>query len=150
MASFQIPLSSAPRFPDIPPISHCHRIWVSTASDSFLEYSWPHQDTRAAQFTPCALPFVATIPAILAALVLLKYSLRVIDGYWPRWTKPFVHEAKEKSSEAETPSTRRPVIGTFSLLALATIGLTFQILNVFFPSRQPTAIYPAIAWVLEL
>jgi hypothetical protein len=84
---------------------------------------------------------------MLAALVLLNYSLQFIDGYWPKWTRPFVHEAKEKPSEVETPLTQQPVTGTFGLLVLATIGLTFQILNVFFPIRQPSAIYPAIAWV---
>ncbi|CAG5144885.1 uncharacterized protein ALTATR162_LOCUS1619 [Alternaria atra] len=85
---------------------------------------------------------------MLAALVLLNYSLQFIDGYWPKWTRPFVHEAKEKPSEVETPLTQQPVTGTFGLLVLATIGLTFQILNVFFPIRQPSAIYPAIAWAI--
>jgi hypothetical protein len=84
---------------------------------------------------------------MLAALVLVKYSLRLADGYWPTWTKPFVHEEKEKSSEADTSSTQQPLTGTLGLLVLATIGLTLQILNTFFFIHQPTAIYPAIAWV---
>jgi hypothetical protein len=80
-------------------------------------------------------------------LILLKYSLGFVDTYWPRWTKPFLREIIEKSDELETSSTQRPLSATFGLLVIALIGLTFQILTIFFPLRELVAIWPAAAWV---
>jgi hypothetical protein len=36
---------------------------------------------------------------------------------------------------------------TFGLLVIASLGLTFQIITVFFPLRQSMAVYPSAAWV---
>ncbi|RMZ73353.1 bile acid transporter [Pyrenophora seminiperda CCB06] len=118
---------------------NCHRYPIAITFGS---------DTRAARFTPCALPFLATIPAILAALLLLRYPLRVTKSFWPEWTKPFSREKHEKHDEIEEASVGGSLTGTFGLLAVTAIGLTSQVLNVFFPIRELTAVYPAIAWAI--
>ncbi|CAO2652813.1 Nn.00g022240.m01.CDS01 [Neocucurbitaria sp. VM-36] len=134
MASLQVPMSSNifGLSQDIPPISHCHHIW----------------DIRAARFTPCVIPYIATVPAILGGLILLTYSLRIFDAYRPGWTKPFVRETMERPDDFHTDvdSSHQSLTATFGLLMVALIGLTFQIITVFFPIRQITAIYPSIAW----
>ncbi|EMD64693.1 hypothetical protein COCSADRAFT_87739 [Bipolaris sorokiniana ND90Pr] len=116
MASSQTPISHQSFFSDIPPISHCHRLWVT----------------------------------ILAALVLLRYSLRVASPYWPRWTKPLIQETQEKEDEFEAASPQRPLSATIWLLVIALIGLTFQTVYIFFPWHQPVAMYPAIAWAVAI
>ncbi|EFQ91944.1 hypothetical protein PTT_11049 [Pyrenophora teres f. teres 0-1] len=88
------------------------------------------------------------IPAVLAVLLLLRYPLRITRSYWPEWTKPFSQEKHEKHAEIEEFPTPKSSTATFGLLAIAAIGLTSQVLNVFFPLREPMAIYPAIAWAI--
>ena len=60
---------------------------------------------------------------------------------------PFSQEKHEKHDEIEEYPAQGPSTGTLGLLAVAAIGLTSQVLNAFFPIREPMAIYPAIAWV---
>ncbi|KAF1832529.1 P-loop containing nucleoside triphosphate hydrolase protein [Decorospora gaudefroyi] len=127
-------MASNVSFADIPPISQCHRIW----------------NGRTARFTPCALPFVATFPAILAALILLKYSLRITNSHWPIWTEPFLQETKEKTDEVEPLPDRQPLIATFGLLMVALLGLTFQALAALFVMERSMAIYPSLAWAIAV
>lgn len=63
--------------------------------------------------------------------------------------KPFVQETKDSPDDVETEldSSHPPLTATFGLLMVALMGLTFQIIAVFFPIRQIAAIYPSIAWV---
>ena len=87
------------------------------------------------------------MPAILAALLLLTYSLRLFKAYRPGWTKPFIVEMKESPCDIKPEPTRRPLFPTYGLLAVSMIGLTLQAVTVFFPFRDFTEIYPSIAWV---
>lgn len=151
MTSLQIPLSLNPTAgpQEIPPISHCHRIWVSDHINQPDCNCQRTQDIRTARFTPCFVPYIAIFPAILGALILLTYSLQIFDAYWPRWTKPFVRETKDAPSDldADEDATHRPLTATFGLLVATSIGLTLQILTIFLPFRQPMVIYSSIAWV---
>jgi len=134
---------------DVPPLVRCHKIWVRRtlirgmrgAPLTFVK------DNRTARFTPCALPYVATVPAILGALVLLTYSLRLFNRYQPKWTKPFVKEEKENPDELSPPFWSRPLSATFGLLLVSMIGLTMQLLASFLPTFSYDGIYPSIAWV---
>ncbi|KAF2746360.1 P-loop containing nucleoside triphosphate hydrolase protein [Sporormia fimetaria CBS 119925] len=116
--------------PSIPPISRCHSIW----------------DTRLAQFTPCIVPFITTIPALVAALVLLKYPLRLLNAYLPRWTKPFITEPKKPLDDLVTPVVRRPLFAGYLLIFITACGLCAQISSLFFAVQRLTAVYPSIAW----
>ncbi|KAF1843379.1 P-loop containing nucleoside triphosphate hydrolase protein [Cucurbitaria berberidis CBS 394.84] len=132
MASLQMPMSSnlSSLSQSVPPIMYCQRIW----------------DIRTARFTSCFVPYIATVPAILGALILLTYLLRIFKAYRPAWTKSFVRETKEHSNEFEVDTPHRTLTATFGLLTVASIGLTLQIITAFFPLRQITAVYPSIAW----
>ncbi|KAH9868882.1 hypothetical protein J1614_007957 [Plenodomus biglobosus] len=131
MASLQTPLPTFQTgFQDVPPISQCRHIW----------------DTRTARFTPCFIPYVETFPAILSALILLRYSLRILRAYRPQWTRPFLVETKGSLDEVELTTSNRPLTATFGLLAVTSAGLAFEIVAAFFPSRRPLAVYPALAW----
>jgi hypothetical protein len=108
------------------------------------------QDARTARFTPCFLPVVTATPAVIAAFILLTYSLRIFDAYRPRWTKAFLREIKEKVGEVDEAPKRATLTGTFGLLVIAASGLALQAVNVFLPYRRVTEIYPLIAWVRGL
>ncbi|KAF2684468.1 ABC bile acid transporter-like protein [Lentithecium fluviatile CBS 122367] len=116
------------------PISACHKIW----------------DRQTARFTPCFLPVISTIPAILGALVLLLYSLRLLDAYRPRWTKPFVEETKTSPDELRPISSERPLPATWGLLVVSMVGLTLQIITLFLGPVNTYSIYPSIAWVITI
>ncbi|KAF2125145.1 P-loop containing nucleoside triphosphate hydrolase protein [Dothidotthia symphoricarpi CBS 119687] len=115
---------------DVPPISRCHQIW----------------DTRTARFTPCSLPFISSIPVVVGALILLTYLLRAFNPYRPRWTKPFVEEPKEILDELDQSNQHQTLSATFGLLALTSIGLVLQIVDVFSSDYQMSAICFTVAW----
>ncbi|KAF2260724.1 hypothetical protein CC78DRAFT_620017 [Lojkania enalia] len=132
MASTQNPMFSNPWgiSQASPPLSRCRPIW----------------DTRTARFTTCFLPVISAFPAILGALILLTYSLRLFNAYQPAWTKPFVKEAKESPDELATDERRRPYSATYCLLGISVVGLISQIVTIFVPPWHFDAIYPSIAW----
>ncbi|KAF1980150.1 ABC bile acid transporter-like protein [Bimuria novae-zelandiae CBS 107.79] len=138
MTSAQIPLSlsSGSTSQGIPPLARCHKLW----------------DNQTARFTTCALPYIATVPAILSAFVLLTYSLRIFRAHQPRWAKPFIKEEKESPDELSSISTfwRRPLSATFGLLLVSMIGLKTQILASLLPSFSFGGIYPSVAWVITI
>jgi hypothetical protein len=105
------------------------------------------KDNQTARFTPCALPYVATFPAILGAIVLFAYSLRIFNAYQPTWTKPFIKEEKESSDELGTTFWSLPLSATLGLLVVSMAGLTMQLLASFLPNFSYEGVYPSVAWV---
>jgi hypothetical protein len=93
------------------------------------------------------MPVITAAPAIIAALILLSYSLQIFETFLPRWTKPFVQETKEKAGDLDPEPRQHPLTATLSLLVIAGIGLALQIITVFLPHFQVIEIYPSIAWV---
>lgn len=107
-----------------------------------------HKDVETARFTSCFMPVVTATPAVIAALILLSYSVRVFEAYRPRWMKPFVQETKEKAGDLDPAPRHHPLTATLSLLIIVGIGLALQIITVVLPDLQVIEIYPSIAWVL--
>lgn len=88
------------------------------------------------------------IPAIIGALILLTYSLRLLNPYRPQWTKPFLREAKAESNELDDACRYHFAWSTYSLLAVASIGLIMQSSSVYFPVVVATqSLFPSLAWV---
>lgn len=92
------------------------------------------------------------VPAIVGALVLLTYSLRLLSPYRPQWTKPFLRETKAESDELDEAPRHRFAWSTYGLLAISSIGLILQLsstlsdvpLKVTAASSSP---FSALAWV---
>ncbi|KAH7121179.1 hypothetical protein B0J11DRAFT_581926 [Dendryphion nanum] len=121
-------------------------IWNESYETTSLLQCRTIWNVRRARFSPCFVPFIAAVPAILAFLVLLKHSFRVFNKYWPKWTKPFILEMKQSPDDLLSEPPQRSFSATYGLLLVSTIGLSLQVTSVFFASRQITAIYPSIAW----
>jgi hypothetical protein len=105
------------------------------------------KDVDSARFTPCFLPVITAAPAIIAALILLSYSLQIFEVFRPRWTKPFVQEAKEKEDDLAPELRQHPLTAILTLLVIVGIGLALQIVTIFLPDRHIIEIYPSLAWV---
>lgn len=150
MAFFQTPVLPNSWDPShgTQPIWKCHKIWVWFASCKLpCNATDKSQDVDSARFTPCFVPVITAIPAIVAGLLLLTYALRFLQAYKPRWTRPFVEEPKEKAEDMDQQQRHQPMIATLSLLAIISIGLALQIMTVFIPGRSTIEMYPSIAWV---
>ncbi|KAF2650383.1 ABC bile acid transporter-like protein [Lophiostoma macrostomum CBS 122681] len=103
-------------------------------------------DPQTARFATCFLPVISAIPAMIAALILLKYPLQLFSAYQPRWTKPFIRETKDTSDDLPTSTPPKVLASTYGLLAASVVGLLLQIVTIFFPDQQLAGIYPSIAW----
>lgn len=108
------------------------------------------QNPTLARFTPCFLPVITAIPAVVGVLILLTYAFRLFNIYRPQWTKPFIKEAKESPDDLPSTAGQNTSRATYGLLFVCLIGMSMQALTIFFPSRQLVAVYPTIAWVCTL
>ncbi|KAF2877433.1 P-loop containing nucleoside triphosphate hydrolase protein [Massariosphaeria phaeospora] len=59
---------------------------------------------------------------------------------------PFIKETKEAPDEADEWPLQRGLSATYGLLTVSAVGLTLQIITIFFPYQQLAAIYPSLAW----
>jgi hypothetical protein len=106
------------------------------------------QDSRTATFNTCAFPYISMVPAILGALILLTYCLRLLDPYRPRWTKPFLREAKAESDELDDVPRHQFAWSTYGLLAVASIGLILQFGSIYtLTDSNIVAVFPSLTWV---
>jgi hypothetical protein len=150
MASTQTPIyaNAWAGFRNVPPMDACDRIWVykprERSGNTFINVE---KDYRTARFTHCFLPVISTIPALLGACILLCYSLRLLDAYRPRWTRPFIEETKTSPDELNSSSPQRPLSAPWGLLVVSMLGLTLQIITIFLPQVNLSSIYPSVAWV---
>lgn len=88
------------------------------------------------------------IPAIVGALTLLTYSLRLLNPYRPQWTKPFLRETKTETEELDETPRHQFAFSTYGLLAIASVGLILQISSSYAPIYTVTEpLYTSIAWV---
>jgi len=90
------------------------------------------------------------MPAILAVLVLLAYSLRLFRAYVPRWAKSFVEEEKQAPHELGSAFWSRPMPATLGLLITSMIGFAAHMVISFLPTFSIYNVYPTIAWVICL
>ncbi|KAF2637494.1 ABC bile acid transporter-like protein [Massarina eburnea CBS 473.64] len=133
MASSQVPLGVAPDMRMLP-LQTCHEIW----------------NHRTARFSPCFIPFITSFPAILGAIVLLRYALRLFSTSRPSWTKPFIKEDKEEPTELASAFSCRPITATLGLLLVSMAGLTLQIISMFVPKIHLNSVFPSVAWVIAI
>lgn len=88
------------------------------------------------------------IPAIVGALILLTYTLRLVNPYRPQWTKPFLRETKAETEELEDAPRHHFALATYGLLAIGSFGLIQQVSSVYIPVVVATfSLFPSLAWV---
>ncbi|KAE8552103.1 hypothetical protein EYB25_005997 [Talaromyces marneffei] len=90
---------------------------------------YPLWNSADATFSRCALPYIASIPALVIVLIAVKYLLgsQYLYRWRPKWTIPFVSE--ENTTPDELPVTRRQPSQAWALLVLALISLGAEIVQ---------------------
>lgn len=90
------------------------------------------------------------VPVIVGALIVLTYTLRLLNPYRPRWTKPFLQEVKIESNELDDAPRHQFTWSTYGLLAIASVGLMLQVSSIYLPIYVATKpLFPSLAWVSE-
>lgn len=88
------------------------------------------------------------LPAVIGALILLTYSLRLLNPYRPQWTKPFLRETKVESNELDDTRRYQFAWSTYGLLAVASLGLILQNSSIYFRLVVASqSLFPSLAWV---
>ncbi|APA15865.1 hypothetical protein sscle_15g106350 [Sclerotinia sclerotiorum 1980 UF-70] len=114
-------------------------------------------DPVNAKFETCFIPFIAGIPAVISALIILGFltQLLPIRRLSPSWLQPFIEEPVEKSGELEEG--RRPhmfTTMTTCLLGVSIIGTLLQLSSIFYPDFHQNQnfhimmIFPTISWAV--
>ncbi|ESZ94420.1 putative ABC bile acid transporter [Sclerotinia borealis F-4128] len=132
-----------------------HNIDIDLANNNYqCSRVW---DSVNARFEACFIPFIAGIPAVIAALIIfgLLVQLIPIHQLLPSWLQPFVEEPEEKSGELD--NRRRPHVltrMTSCLLGVSVFGTFLQLSSIFYPHSHLhrnfhlMMIFPIISWVV--
>ncbi|KAJ8111681.1 hypothetical protein OPT61_g5781 [Boeremia exigua] len=106
---------------------------------------------QTATFNPCAFPYFSMIPVIVGALILLTYSLQLLNPYRPTWTKPLLEETKSQLDDFEDTPRHQCTWSTYGLLAVASFGLVQQISSAYLPISVATfSAVPSLAWAIAV
>lgn len=105
-------------------------------------------DATEATFSPCFLPVIVAIPAVIATAVLLGKILSLVLPGRPRWTRPFVIEhATDVVDELLVP--RRKWNAFTAILAAASgVGFSLQLAVAIRAWPALEVLLPAATWLI--
>ena len=105
------------------------------------------QDSRKAQFHPCFIPIISSLPTVIAICILVGRGLQPLFPHRPSWATPFITEFGQQGAMVSTDSKQRSTRSATLLLVLFLVGLALHLVTVFYPHLNITAAAPAISWV---
>lgn len=107
-----------------------------------------HQDSAHARFTPCSLPYISGIPAIIAVLVLVSQVLRLLFPHVSISPRGFAKERPAPYHNEFGLGIKERHLGLASMLLLVSVvGTVVQAVATFYPSFTTNAVFPLVAWV---
>ncbi|CAG8197715.1 unnamed protein product [Penicillium olsonii] len=112
------------------PASNCDRIW----------------DSHNAWISPCALPYLACIPAIIVVLIALSHIFGQVSRWRPKWTIPFVSEQHDFQELPLDPPVRS-LAWTIPLLIFSGVGLLADVGQLISPGVHWSDIVLVGSWV---
>ncbi|CAG7975403.1 unnamed protein product [Penicillium nalgiovense] len=116
---------------------------VQDVSRSQCDQFW---DSHNAWLSPCALPYLACIPAVIVLLIALSHILGYFCHRWrPKWTVPFVSEQHD-TRELPLDQPKQSLRWTASLLIFSVIGLLAETVQFVPPSIDPSAFVFVLSW----
>ncbi|KAJ5544543.1 hypothetical protein N7535_007059, partial [Penicillium sp. DV-2018c] len=108
------------------------------------------RDSHNAWLSPCVLPYLACIPAIIVLLAALSH---VLGGYFkrwrPGWTNSFVSEQHD-TQELPLDRPKQPLQWTAALLVLSATGLLAEIVQFVPPRIDASAFVLVFSWATAL
>ncbi|CAL5874333.1 uncharacterized protein PFLUO_LOCUS8629 [Penicillium psychrofluorescens] len=109
------------------------------------------QDPDNARLSPCALPYLASVPAIIVLLIALTQLLGPFLHRWrPKWTVPFVSEQHELHHPLPLEGVKHTLRWAIALFVLSGIGFAaefFQLIEIDVSTTVLTIAW-AEAWLL--
>ncbi|CAG7993148.1 unnamed protein product [Penicillium salamii] len=104
-------------------------------------------DSHNAWISPCALPYLACIPAIVALLIAASHLLGQFPHWRPKWTIPFISEQHDL---LELPLDRpaQSLGWTTSLLIFSAIGLTADLIQLVPPAVNWFDVIIVFSWTV--
>ncbi|CAG8927949.1 unnamed protein product [Penicillium salamii] len=104
-------------------------------------------DSHNAWISPCALPYLACIPAIVALLISASHLLEKFPHWRPKWTIPFISEQHDL---LELPLDRpaQSLGWTTSLLIFSAIGLTADLIQLVPPEVNWFDVIIVFSWTV--
>ncbi|CAG8025074.1 unnamed protein product [Penicillium salamii] len=104
-------------------------------------------DSHNAWISPCALPYLACIPAIVALLIAASHLLEQFPHWRPKWTIPFISEQHDL---LELPLDRpaQSLGWTTSLLIFSAIGLTADLIQLVPPAVNWFDVIIVFSWTV--
>ncbi|CAG8161159.1 unnamed protein product [Penicillium salamii] len=104
-------------------------------------------DSHNAWISPCALPYLACIPAIVALLIAASHLLEQFPHWRPKWTIPFISEQHDL---LELPLDRpaQSLGWTTSLLIFSAIGLTADVIQSVPPGVKWFDVIIVFSWTV--
>ncbi|KAJ5769828.1 uncharacterized protein N7511_001879 [Penicillium nucicola] len=112
-----------------------------TTSDRCGEF-W---DSQNAWLSPCALPYLACIPAIFVLIVALNHSLGYFLRWRPKWTVPFISELRD-TCDFSLEAPKQPLRWTVVLLFCSVVGLLAETVQFVPPHIDASAFVLVISW----
>ncbi|KKA23808.1 Multidrug resistance-associated protein/mitoxantrone resistance protein [Rasamsonia emersonii CBS 393.64] len=120
------------------------------AHDHGTQHScYPIWDSANARLSPCAIPYVSAIPAVIVLIIAINYLHGHVFPRWgPQWTKPFVSEHPPECSELPPEPAKQPKSGwAISLFVLSVVGCAAEIVQLLPPGLDFTAVTLLVSWV---
>lgn len=107
------------------------------------------QDPDNARLSPCALPYLASVPAIIVLLIALTQLLGPFLHRWrPKWTVPFVSEQHELHHPLPLEGVKHTLRWAIALFVLSGIGFAAEFFQLIEIDVSTTVL--TIAWVRVL
>ncbi|KAJ5621427.1 hypothetical protein N7528_006210 [Penicillium herquei] len=104
-------------------------------------------DARNAWLSPCALNYIAIIPASAALLILICHLFNpIFRRCSPKWMRPFISEWDERPDIA-AEGAKRSLQWTFALLTFGIVGLSTEVVQSFPLSVDTPSFVLAASWL---
>ncbi|KAI9925528.1 hypothetical protein MW887_005909 [Aspergillus wentii] len=115
--------------------------------DGTSQSCYPIWDSANAQLLPCAMPYIAIIPAAVILVVGIVYVLGPLFHRWrPEWTKQFISEEPSAYPELPPEKTKQRLGWIITLFALSIIGIAAEAVQLISPGLNPTSIILLSSW----
>ena len=105
------------------------------------------QDPVTARFSTCALPWINAISAIIAALILVIYVLRLLVPLQAKWPRPFVEEYEVPYKHMVANDRPHVQTSLIFLILYCLAGLGLSVAQIWHPCFRLLNVFPALSWV---
>jgi hypothetical protein len=106
------------------------------------------QDSVNARLSDCAIPYLSIIPAIIILVIAIEAFIgRFLWRWRPKWTKPFVTEKIDNTSDLPSSIYHRSWKWTTTLFILSIVAIASEAAQLVVAGPDVTATMLVFSWV---